>query len=156
MGKCEFENIPKYLHKRRRKKVEINNNDKLLLRIEPDTKITEIRQAFRIENNRMSCNLKSLCTKNSDVLYNPSDGRFLENWKIGQIDVLELQGNIITYGTNGRYLTKINHEPIDCMYPHSEIRFCRENGDCPRNIKSELARHEIKNKLLSNFNLIIE
>jgi hypothetical protein len=130
---CDELGIPPHLHRnRRRKKPHFDNAELLYRRFEtldkggkPDiTKIKPIRG--------LSTNRESLCQSPEDVLYEGLTGLYFPKWGVFSFRVGLIRSfQLIHPETNDTFTFNVAHEPIQCMFPHSEITVIKNGNILP-------------------------
>ena len=129
---CDEIGIPGHLHQGERRKINLFKQDELLYRrfyVDPP-KSTWLKNAklsaavFKLDND--SYNRSYFCNYPLDVLYNikaKSKTDHFFNWGILKINVNSIEDNVfIVNDKDIEVHFEINHEPLKCMYPHSEIK----------------------------------
>ncbi|HSK70938.1 MAG TPA: hypothetical protein VK892_04530 [Pyrinomonadaceae bacterium] len=160
---CEQLKIPKRLHTNKKKKIPDFSKDLYLYRwIKPEhifdgrVSTASIGQHFQPPYN-ISVNRSSLCEYSTDVLYNPIDLQHRFDYGVMQARVEIVNGytfdSELGNGTKVTIKFEIEHSPIPCMYPHSEICIYKDGVLINKKISNNTLKADIRDELRELFTI---
>ena len=121
---CRAKGIPDHLHQCERPiNQTFDPSESLFYRFKPGEKIKNgkvPKGIFRVKN--MSVLRQIYCRSPNDALYDGERGISYPDWGVAELVV----GKVESFSYNGdppkEYTLKVVHDPLQCVYPHSEVR----------------------------------
>jgi hypothetical protein len=120
---CRSKGIPDHLHQIGRPTIQnVGTSEFLYYRFQPD-KLKNGKLSlgiFRIPN--MSVLWRRFCKSPDDALFDGVTGQHFPTWGVIQLPVSGVEAIACPPNANIQYELKVVHDPLLCMYPHTEVR----------------------------------